>query len=189
MGGGDSQVTETRDIIESFQADLYREYSQQNDNEIICDDPLFTRTEPFPEDFITNFEVLNPLIQVQNAQRGDPYLECDGSLERYYTDGTFVGIYTDFDLAQEAHNFWSMCEVGTEPPDYGGHFGISEYEGNTIFCGRVDIIPGIVICRIIEPIVQGQELLGIQAIGNLIIHQGVPEVLDFEEEFCYLRHE
>ena len=187
-GGGDSGVT-VPDIVEGFYADLYGEYNQQNDNEIICDDPLFTRTEPFPAGLITNFEILNPLIRLQNAQLGNPYLECEGSVERYYTDGTFVGRYTDSYLAQEAHDFWSVCEVGTEPPNYGGQFGISEYEGDTIFCGRLDIIPGIVGCRIIEPIVQGQELLGIHAIGTLIIHQGVSEVLNFDEEICYLRHE
>ncbi len=186
--GGGSGVT-VSDIIEGFYAYLYGEYNQQNDDEMICNDPLFTRTEPFPAGLTTDFEILNPLIQLQNAQRGNPYLECEGSVERYYTDGTFVGRSTDSDLAQETHDFWSVCEVGTEPPNYGGHFGISEYEGDIIFCSRLDIIPGIVACRIIEPIVQGQELLGLRATGTLVIHQGVSEVVDFDEETCYLRHE
>ena len=190
-GGGDTtEVTEITNVyVEGYYADLYGDYNQQEDGEIICDDPLFTRVEPFPSGLTTSFEFLDPLIRIQNAEQGNPYLECEGSVERYYTNGTFVGRYTDADLAQQAHDFWNICEVGTEPPAYAGQFGLSEYEGNTIFCGRLDVIPGIVACRVIKPVVEGQQLVGIHAIANLIIHQGVPEILNYDEEICYLRYE
>lgn len=189
-GGGDtSTTTEEPVVVQGFYADLYAEYNQQQDGDIVCDDPLFTRTEPFPPTVTTSFRGLDSFIQTRDAVVGaQPFLECDDEVQRYHTDGTFVGRITDKQTARDAHAFWNVCEVGTEPPLYQGNFGLFSHQLGTAVCWRFNAMSGVVICRVIEPFFDGQQS-GVYASTSIAIHRGVGEIISQDEEVCYLRYE
>ncbi len=176
------------------QASLYAEYAKDEsvsddgvltEDEIDCSNPLFTRTEPFPPTVTTSFEPLNSVIQ---AQGHNPHLECADGVERYYTNGAFEGRITDNELFRWAHDFWRVCEVGTEPPGYQGRFGFFFHELGTAICWRIDALPGIVICRVVRPFVD-EHGIGYLFSTSIAVHQGVPIAFDYDEEVCRLRLE
>ena len=195
-GGGDttninvSVPADSSTSSQSFQPELYADFNQQEDTqEINCNDPLFTHVEPLPPGSITSFRALDPVLGVLQEATGNPYIECADSLERYYTNGVFIGVITDYEYARDVYEFWSICEIGTEPPYYGGRFGLLPHSGGVAICARLDLMPGIVQCRNIEHFIDSRGQDAYYASTSVVLFQGVPIDVDYEEEICYLRHD
>ena len=161
-------------IVKGLYAELYREFSEEGDlldddkltaNEVRCSDPLFTRTEPLPAG--THPETF--------TTPGNSYWECPESNERYHADGRLSGNFTS--NYQEILDFWNICEVGTRPPNVEGNWVVTE---DAFFCGRFDLLPGIVICTDTET---GE--------NGIVIQYGevIDSFYDDDEETCVFREE
>lgn len=112
-------------------------YDYYYEEEIDCSDPAFTRTEPmpfgtYPEEFVTP---------------PGYYWNCDnGDIIMYYADGTLFGFIGTF--RQDYSDFsevWNACRVGSRPPTLRGRWVVRSDNG--MFCQRLDITPGALICR------------------------------------------
>ena len=193
-GGGTGAESDTpaEVRISGPQASLYAEYAEDKsvsddgvltEDEIDCSDPLFTRAEPFPP-AVGIPAGIDSIVSPQINR----YLECADGVERYYTDGTFEGRITDSELFRWAHDFWNVCEVGTEPPDYRGNFGFFVSDLGFAICWRLDALPGLLVCRVVDPFVD-EHGIGYVLSTSMAVHQGVPIAFDYDKEVCRLRLE
>ncbi|MCY3826340.1 MAG: hypothetical protein OXG10_03005 [Candidatus Dadabacteria bacterium] len=188
-GGGDNSSDIAR--IEGERAALYSLYAKdssgENNNdgflsedEIDCNHPLFTRKEPLPEGGTHPEAVVSPAGTYWDCQGSKEYLHADGS-----TSATAKAGY------EEEQEFWSVCMIGTEPPEIKGDW-VATQDGQ--LCARTDTLPGIVVCVDYEVNTSGDGEKSLTTGGNAAVyHDGQRQLLPFleesVEETCYLREQ
>ena len=182
-GGGSSQDA----VIGGEHALLYSLYAEDSfgeridDNEVLsedeidCSHPLFTRTEPLPAG--THPDAL--------VSPEDTYWDCPDSRERNFADGS-ISATAKRDY-QDIYNFWNVCRVGTEPPDFSGNWVATE---NGRLCFRSDILPGIVICiddYSVNELSDGAKTWTTGDSAAVYYEGKILDFLESEGETCHLR--
>lgn len=184
-GGGDSSDT-AEVVIEGERAVLYSLYAEKTDDdtvltedEIDCSHPLFTSEEPLPKGSHPEELVLEGY-----------YWDCQDSREYFHADGS-VSAIAERDYEAE-HGFWSVCMIGTEPPEVKGVWVVTQ-DGQ--LCARTDTLPGIVVCVDYSLDTSSDGEKSLKAGGNpAVYHNGQRQVLpslleESVEETCYLRQQ
>ncbi len=140
---------------------IFSDDGELTEDEIDCEDPIFTRTEPLPNGY-------RPYMSIVAEEFDDGPIECvqDGLRASliFYGNGTYnMEILNDY---QEALTLWEACRVGTQPPNFRGNWVITS---DLDACIREDIIPGIIGCF------------------NLEEDDSIIRIIQYGEEIGYLR--
>ena len=187
-GGGDSSSDIA--VIEGERAALYSLYAkdpsgESNNDEVLtedgidCDDPLFTRKEPLPEETYPE-AVVSP---------AGTYWDCQDSKEYFYADGSVSA--TAKAGYEEEQKFWSVCMIGTEPLEIKGDW-VATQDGQ--LCARTDTLLGIVVCVDYNINTSGDGEKSLTTGGNAAVYydgqrQSLPFLEESVEEACYLRQQ